>query len=58
VPGSLVGGSSLTATSLGISARVFTDLGRLGALEARTVLGASAVGDVLGLLTLTVVARS
>jgi Kef-type K+ transport system membrane component KefB len=49
--------AAVTATSLGISARVFADLGRLATLDARTVLGASVVDDVLGLLTLTVVAR-
>jgi Kef-type K+ transport system membrane component KefB len=49
--------AAMTATSLGISARVFGDLGRLDTLEARTVLGAAVVDDVIGLLTLTVVAR-
>jgi len=49
--------AAVTATSLGISARVFADAGRLATLEARTVLGASVVDDVVGLLTLTVVAR-
>jgi len=50
-------GAAVTATSLGISARVFADLGRLDTVEARTVLGAAVVDDVIGLLTLTVVAR-
>jgi len=49
--------AAVTATSLGISARVFADLGRLDSPEARTVLGAAVVDDVIGLLTLTVVAR-
>jgi len=49
--------AAITATSLGISARVFADLGRLATLEARTVLGAAVVDDVIGLVTLTVVAK-
>ncbi|HEY4410730.1 MAG TPA: cation:proton antiporter [Acidimicrobiia bacterium] len=49
--------AAVTATSLGISARVFADLGRLATLEARTVLAAAVVDDVIGLVTLTVVAR-
>lgn len=49
--------AGVTATSIGISARVFADLGRLSSVEARVVLGAAVVDDVLGLLTLTVVAK-
>jgi len=50
-------GAAVTATSIGISARVFADVGRLHTVEARTVLGAAVVDDVIGLVTLTVVAR-
>jgi len=50
-------GAALTATSVGISARVFGDLGALAGVEARIVLGAAVVDDVLGLVVLTVVAR-
>ena len=49
--------AAVTATSIGISARVFADLGRLDTVEARTVLGAAVVDDVIGLLALTVVAH-
>jgi Kef-type K+ transport system membrane component KefB len=49
--------AGVTATSIGISARVFTDLGRLATVEARVVLGAAVVDDVLGLLALTIVAK-
>src|SRR5690348_13199995 len=49
--------AAVTATSLGISARVFADLGRLSTLEARTVIGAAVVDDVVGLVALTVVVR-
>jgi Kef-type K+ transport system membrane component KefB len=49
----LAGG--LTATSVGISARVLKDIGRTRSVEARTVLGAAVLDDVLGLLVLSVV---
>ena len=48
-------GASITATSVGITARVFKDLGRTRTLEARTILGASVLDDVLGLLVLALV---
>ena len=50
-------GAALTATSVGITARVFGDLRALATVEARTVLGAAVVDDVLGLVILTVVVR-
>ncbi|MGQ0823636.1 MAG: cation:proton antiporter domain-containing protein [Actinomycetota bacterium] len=50
-------GAALTATSVGITARVFGDLRALATVEARTVLGAAVADDVLGLVILTVVAR-
>jgi Kef-type K+ transport system membrane component KefB/predicted amino acid-binding ACT domain protein len=54
---SLFVGAALTATSIGITARVFGDLRALATVEARTVLGAAVVDDVLGLIILTVVTR-
>jgi Kef-type K+ transport system membrane component KefB len=45
----------LCATSVGITARVFKDLGRLKSREARIILGAAVIDDVLGLLILAVV---
>jgi Kef-type K+ transport system membrane component KefB len=48
-------GATLTATSVGITARVFKDLGRSQSGEARTILGAAVVDDVLGLVILAVV---
>lgn len=50
-------GAALTATSVGITARVFGDLRALSTVEARTVLGAAVADDVLGLVILTVVVR-
>ncbi|HQR04190.1 MAG TPA: cation:proton antiporter [Rhodocyclaceae bacterium] len=48
-------GATLAATSVGITGRVFRDLGRLQMPEARIVLGAAVIDDVLGLVMLAVV---
>ena len=48
-------GATLCATSVGISARVLKDLGRIQTPEGRTILGAAVVDDVLGLVILAVV---
>lgn len=48
-------GATLTATSVGITARVLADLGRLQDVAAKVVLGAAVVDDILGLLILAVV---
>lgn len=48
-------GAALTATSVGITARVFKDLGTLKTKEAQIVLGAAVIDDVLGLIILAVV---
>jgi Kef-type K+ transport system membrane component KefB len=48
-------GAALTATSVGITARVFRDLGKLQSPEAKIVLGAAVIDDVLGLIVLAVV---
>ena len=50
-------GAALTATSVGITARVFGDLKALTMVESRTVLGAAVADDVIGLVILTVVVR-
>ena len=54
---SLFIGAALTATSVGITARVFGDLRALATTEARIVLGAAVADDVLGLVILTVVVK-
>jgi Kef-type K+ transport system membrane component KefB len=51
-------GTAMVATSVGVTARVLTDLGRVRAPESRVILGAAVVDDVLGLLVLAVVAGS
>lgn len=48
-------GATLTATSVGITARVFRDLGKLQTSESQIVLGAAVIDDVLGLIILAVV---
>jgi Kef-type K+ transport system membrane component KefB len=48
-------GGTLTATSVGITARVLQDLGRSRSPEARVILGAAVIDDVLGLVILAVV---
>ncbi|HKY14658.1 MAG TPA: cation:proton antiporter [Microthrixaceae bacterium] len=54
---SLFIGAALTATSVGITARVFGDLKALATTEARIVLGAAVADDVMGLIVLTIVVR-
>jgi len=49
-------GATLTATSVGITARVLRDLGKAKLIEARIILGAAVIDDVLGLVILAVVA--
>ncbi|MCL5104416.1 MAG: cation:proton antiporter [Armatimonadetes bacterium] len=49
-------GATLCATSVGITARVLLDLGRLQTPEARIILGAAVIDDVQGLVILAVVA--
>lgn len=48
-------GATLSATSVGITGRVFRDLGKLHLPAARIVLGAAVIDDVLGLVILAVV---
>ena len=48
-------GAIMTATSVGITARVLGDMRRLDSPEGVTIMAAAVVDDVLGILTLTVV---
>ncbi len=50
-------GATLTATSVGITARVLADLGRMSTTAARIIIGAAIIDDVLGLVILSVVSR-
>ena len=49
-------GATLTATSVGITARVLSDLERMHTAEARIIIGAAVIDDVLGIVILAVVA--
>lgn len=51
---SLFVGGTLTATSIGITVRVLTDLGRQHGREAQVVLGAAVIDDILGVILLAV----
>ncbi len=51
----IVAGAALTATSVGITARVLSDLGRLQEPESQIILGAAVIDDVIGLIILGVV---
>ncbi len=48
-------GATLTATSVGITARVLGDLGWMQSSEARIVLGAAVIDDIVGLVILSIV---
>jgi len=48
-------GATLCATSVGITARVLKDIGKIQTPEAKIILGAAVIDDVLGLLVLGVV---
>ena len=48
-------GATLTATSVGITARVLGDLGKMETPEARIILGAAVLDDIIGLVILSVV---
>lgn len=48
-------GATLTATSVGITARTLTDLKQLRTSEAKIILGAAVIDDVMGLVILAVV---
>ena len=47
--------SAFVATSAGITARVLHDLGALGRIESRVILGAAVIDDILAMLLLGVV---
>jgi len=48
-------GATLTATSVGITARVLKDIGKIDTKEAKIILGAAVIDDILGLVILAVV---
>ena len=48
-------GATLTATSVGITARVLKDINKIDTKEAKIILGAAVIDDILGLVILAVV---
>jgi Kef-type K+ transport system membrane component KefB len=54
-PEALFTGAALTATSVGVTARVLGDIGELDTPEGITILGAAVFDDVIGILVLAVV---
>src|SRR5690348_1926372 len=52
---SIFTGAAMVATSVGITARVLSDLGALSTRAARVILAAAVLDDILGLLVLAVV---
>jgi Kef-type K+ transport system membrane component KefB len=48
-------GATLTATSVGITARVLQDMKKIQTAEAKIILGAAVIDDIMGLVILAVV---
>ncbi len=48
-------GAVLTATSVGITARVLKDIDRMNSEEGTTILGAAVIDDILGIIVLAMV---
>jgi len=51
-------GAALVATSVGITARVLQDLGMINSTEAKIILAAAVVDDILAMIVLTIVSGS
>ena len=49
-------GATMTATSIGITAKVLSDLKRLNSTEGKIILGAAILDDILGIVILSVIA--
>ena len=49
-------GAALTATSIGITSKVLSELGQLQSTEGQIIVGAAVIDDVLGIIVLAVVA--
>jgi Kef-type K+ transport system membrane component KefB len=49
-------GAALTATSIGITSKVLSELGKLNSKEGQIILGAAVIDDILGIIVLAVVA--
>ncbi|MBF2057375.1 MAG: cation:proton antiporter [Cyanobacterium sp. T60_A2020_053] len=52
---SVFAGAALTATSIGITAKVLAELGKLSSKEGQIIIGAAVLDDILGIIVLAVV---
>lgn len=52
---SIFAGAALTATSIGITAKVLAELGKLSSTEGQIIIGAAVLDDILGIIVLAVV---
>ena len=48
-------GAALTATSIGITAKVLAEIGKLSSTEGQIIIGAAVLDDILGIIVLAVV---
>lgn len=48
-------GATLTATSVGITMRIFSEVNKIDSTEGKIILGAAVIDDVLGLILLSIV---
>lgn len=48
-------GAAMVATSVGITARVIKDMGLTHSIEARVIIGAAVIDDILGMVVLAIV---
>jgi Kef-type K+ transport system membrane component KefB len=48
-------GAALTATSIGITSKVLSELGQLKSKEGQIIVGAAVIDDALGIIVLAVV---
>ncbi|MGK7930398.1 MAG: cation:proton antiporter [Microcystaceae cyanobacterium] len=53
---SIFAGAALTATSIGITAKVLAEIGKLSGQEGQIIIGAAVLDDILGIIVLAVVA--
>lgn len=50
-------GAALTATSIGITSKVLSEIGQLKSKEGQIIVGAAVIDDILGIIVLAVVAN-
>jgi len=48
-------GAAMTATSIGITARIIKDMNLMNSIESKVIIGAAVIDDILGLVVLAVI---